>query len=306
MTDELRKLDYKKMKAIPFILSIVLCTILFSCGEHSEKKSNADVVITDTLQTSIDEKEKERIERRKQIEEQEFADSIRLDKVLQDALITANKNYNKDQFIANYEVSIDSIPIRVELNLDYHFSRTHPHLIVRRNEPTATYLDIYRKGENKFEKVIAHEQWLLTYVNDTIRDINGDGLNDFVVNWYGSSGCCLKAFSNVYLLREDKKAFSPNFEFINPTFSPKEKIIRGVCYGQPTETEMYKYKWNGEKVDTIEYVAYQRNENGLTGKIIISTGEGWESNYKILKILKSVPKEYRKIEGYDWFTGNFK
>ena len=33
--------------------------------------------------------------------------------------------------------------------------------------------------------------------------------------------------------------FSKNFEFINPTFSPKEKIIRGICYGHPGETEMY-------------------------------------------------------------------
>ena len=41
------------------------------------------------------------------------------------------------------------------------------------------------------------------------------------------------------------KTISNNFEFINPTFSPKEKIIRGVCYGHPSETEMYKYKWNG-------------------------------------------------------------
>jgi len=80
----------------------------------------------------------------------------------------------------------------------------------------------------------------MEYINDTIRDINGDGFNDFVVNWYGSNGCCLKAFSNVYLLRPDKKIFSNNLEFINPTFSPTEKIIRGVCYGYPGETEMYK------------------------------------------------------------------
>ena len=131
----------------------------------------------------------------------------------------------------------------------------------------------------------------------------GDGLNDFVVNWYGSTGCCLKAFSNVYLLRQDKKAFSENFEFINPTFSPKEKIVRGVCYGHPGETEMYKYKWNGEKVDTLEYVSYERNEKGKTGKVIISTDRPYGEKFKTLKVLNSVPTEYKKIEGYDWFTG---
>lgn len=291
------------MKTTLHILTLVLLSTLVSCGQQNDKK-NIPVVTTDTLQTSIDKKEKERLERRRAIEEQDYADSIRLDKVLQDALKIANQNISKDKFIKKYEVSSDSIPVSVEINLDDHFTKTNPHLIIRRNEPNAIYIDIYTKGESKFEKVVSHEQWTMTYVNDTIRDINGDGLNDFVVNWYGSNGCCLKAFSNVYLLRQDKKAFSENFEFINPTFSPKEKIIRGVCYGHPGETEMYKYKWNGEKVDTLEYVSYERNEKGKTGKIIISTDRPYGDKFKILKVLNLVPTEYKKIEGYDWFTGN--
>lgn len=227
------------------------------------------------------------------------------DKVLQDALKIANQNIGKDRFINKYEVSPDSITVGVEINLDYHFTKAKPHLIIRRNEPTTIYIDIYSKGDSKFEKVLSHEQWKMEYVNDTIRDINGDGINDFVVNWYGSNGCCLKAFSNIYLLRLDKKTFSDNFEFINPTFSPKEKIIRGVCYGHPGETEIYKYKWNGEKVDTLEYISYQKNDVGLkTGKVVISKDEPCGDKYKILKVLNSVPTEYRKIDGYDWFTGN--
>ncbi len=277
---------------------------LFSCIQPNEKKSVA-VVTNDTLQTTIDKKEKERLEKRKEIEKQDNADGIKLDKVLQDALKIANQNITKDRFVKKYEVSTDSIPVSVEINLDYYFTKASPHLIIRRNDPSAIYIDIYSKGDNNFEKVVSHEQWAMTYVNDTIRDINGDGLNDFVVNWYGASGCCLKAFSNVYLLRQDRKAFSESFEFINPTFSAKEKIVRGVCYGHPGETEMYKYKWNSEKVDTLEYVSYEKNEKGVkTGKVVISTDRPCGDKFKTFKVLNSVPKEYRKIEGYDWFTGN--
>lgn len=292
------------MKTTLNILTIVIFITLFSCRESNEKKKIA-AVTSDTLQTSIDKKEKERLEKRRSIEVQDYTDSLRLNKVLQDALKIANQNIEKNRFNEKYEVSPDGIPVSVEINLDYHFTKTNPHLIIRRNEPSAIYIDIYTKGENKFEKVVSHEQWTMTYVNDTIRDINGDGLSDFIVNWYGSTGCCLKAFSNVYLLRQDKKEFSENFEFINPTFSPKERIIRGVCYGHPGETEMYKYKWNSEKVDTLEYVSYQKNDKGVkTGKVVVSANEPFGEKYKILKILNSVPIEYRKIEGYDWFTGN--
>ena len=277
--------------------------ILFSCGKSNDKK-NVTLVTTDTLQISIDKKEKERLEKRRAIEAQNNADSIRFSKVLQDAIKIANQNISKSKFIEKYDVSPDSIPISVEINIDYHFTKKNPHLIIRINEPSAIHIDIYSKNNNRFEKVISHEEWTMTYVNDTIRDINGDGINDFVVNWYGSSGCCLKAFSNVYLLQQNKKSFSDNFEFINPTFSPKEKIIRGVCYGHPGETEMYKYKWNREKVDTLEYVSYERNEKGKTGKIIISKNRPIGNKFKTLKVLNSVPTEYKKIEGYDWFTGN--
>ncbi len=275
----------------------------FSCGQPNKKK-NVAVITNATLQTNLGKNEKERLEQRKKIEEQGNSDSLRLDKILQDALKIANQNFGKDSFIEKYEVSTDSIPVNVEITLDYYFTKANPHLIIRRNDPGAIHIDIYSKCDNRFEKVVSHEQWPMTYVNDTIRDINGDGLNNFVVNWYGANGCCLKAFSNVYLLRQDKKAFSENFEFINPTFSPKEKIVRGVCYGHPGETEMYKYKWNGEKVDTLEYVSYEKNEKGKTGKIIISTDSPYSDKFKKLKVLNSVPTEYKTIEGYNWFTGN--
>ncbi|MEZ4988408.1 MAG: hypothetical protein R2795_25850 [Saprospiraceae bacterium] len=56
-------------------------------------------------------------------------------------------------------------------------------------------------------------------------------------------------------------------------------------------------------MDTIEYVSFEKNENGKTGKIIISTERPYYEKFKILKILNSVPIEYININGYDWFTG---
>ena len=84
-----------------------------------------------------------------------------------------------------------------------------------------------------------------------------------------------------------------------------ELTVRGVCYGHPGETEMYKYKWNKETVDTVEYIYYEKNDKGeKTGKLIVSNNLPYSNNHKILKRLNYVPAEYREIEGYDWFTDN--
>ncbi|WP_202703420.1 hypothetical protein [Flavobacterium sp. UGB4466] len=289
------------MKTKPNILAIVvIILLLFSCGQSNEKKKKSGVR-KDSVSATFLQKEKERLEKRKKLEQQNRIDSVRFDQILTNAIKIATQNIDKNKFHQEYKVNT---AIEVDINFDNHFTKKHPHLIIHRYGINDVYIDIYSKVNNKFKKVVSHKEWSLTYRNDTIRDINGDGLKDFVLNWYGATGCCLKAFSNIYLLREDQKTFSNSFEFINPTFSPKEKIIRGVQYGHPGETEMYKYRWNGETIDTLEYVYYEKDKNDKkTGKLIISKNKPYNNNKKETVILSSMPNEYKTIEGYDWFTG---
>ncbi|MGN6435941.1 MAG: XAC2610-related protein [Agriterribacter sp.] len=291
------------MKPTRFVLPLTLLAFL-SCNQ--QKEQNKSVNVTSVLVTSPDSTEIERVRKRKQIAGQDKIDSLFLDKILKDAITIAEQNVASDKFEEMYVETIpdSSYQVEVNINCDFYFSKKNPHFIIRRNTPGTIFIDVFAKINKRLHKVISHEQWGMTYVKDSVWDVNGDGLKDFVVNWYGSTGCCLKAFSDVYLLRSDKKAFSRNISFINPTFSPKEKIIRGICYGHPGETEMYKYKWKGEKMDTVEYVSYEKNEKGeKTGKVIISDDEPYGNRYKIRKRVNDVPDEYKKIEGYDWFTG---
>lgn len=278
--------------------------LLLSCGHNNEKKNKLPEKKQPVTKT-FEQKEKERLEKKAEIEKQEKIDSLKLDKILFNALKIATQEINQKKFQKKYKVRPDNeYDVEVEINIDCYFAKNNPHLIIRRLEPNNVYIDIYSKNGNKFVKVLSHKEWAMTYENDTIKDINGDGLKDFVVNWYGATGCCLKAFSNIYLFRKDKKTFSKDFEFINPTFSPKEKIIRGVEYGHPGHTAIYKYKWNGEAVDTLEYVYYETDkEDRKTGKIIISKKEAYSKNKKDIRILNSIPVEYKNIEGFDWFTG---
>ncbi len=291
------------MKPLKRFLSLILLVgILFSCGQINQDKKKR-TALKDTVQAKS--LKEEQLERRKAIDAQERVDSLALAKVLDEALKIAVENIIKNRFKKSYDAIIDSgHVVNVKVNSDYFFSKNQPHLVIRRTDRSGIFIDIYSKNKNQYERVLTHQEHINTYVSDTVRDINGDGLRDFVVNTYGSTGCCLKAFSSVYLIRQGQQNFSKQIEFINPTFSAKEKLIRGVCYGHPGETELYKYQWKGEGIDTLEYIYYEKSSKGKkTGIIISSNVRPYDKGEKFRKRLKAVPKEYRKIEGYDWFTG---
>lgn len=291
------------MKLITSVFTFTAILLFISCTQPKEPKA-ASINKSDTTRNLTSRKEAEIQEQRTKIQAQEKLDSINDQKVLIEALQIARKSEGKAIFKKTYMAIPDSFyQVDVDISSGFYFSGALPHLIIKRKTPAYDYIDIFSKNNSQYQKVVSHKQWAMEYIGDTIRDINGDGLKDFVVNWYGSTGCCLKAFSNVYLQRAEAKTFSESFEFINPTFSPKEKMIRGVCYGHPGETEIYKYQWNKETIDTVEYVYYEKNDQGdKTGKILVSS----DKNHKVLRRLDAIPAEYQKIYGYDWFIDNLK
>jgi hypothetical protein len=266
------------MRAID-ILTIGLTILVISCRQPND---NSSLTPRDTMQFKTNEDE---------------SDSIKLSKTLDKALQIATRNIESNNFSETFETVFDSSLITTRLTIGGSFDNGK-YLIVRRETPNY-YIDIYLKRGMEFKKVIAHEQWAMTYINDTIQDINGDGKKDFLVNWYGASGCCLKNFIDVYLQLDDG-TFSGMFEFVNPTFSNKEQIIRGVNYGHPGETELYKYKWNNLKIDTIEFIYWDRVANGhfIKSKYLPNDKRN-NQNENVRLIL--VPDEYRKIYGFDWF-----
>ena len=135
-------------------------------------------------------------------ENSDLTDSLVIDKTLVEALNISNQNIEKNTFYKEYETELnDGSSVKIQIDLDYHFTPQHSHLIIHRITIGDVYIDIYSKDKNKFEKVLSHKEWAITYINDTIKDVNGDGYKDLVINGYGSSGCCLKAYSLVYLFR---------------------------------------------------------------------------------------------------------
>ncbi|WP_207532971.1 hypothetical protein [Desertivirga arenae] len=236
-------------------------------------------------------------------DQQNYADSIRLRELLDSALTLAGGYIHLNEFIKKYEVTPDDSSQNFEITIRFGslFSKNKKHLLIRRRSTSSTYMDLYILKADKFESVLSREQESMSYLRDTIRDVNGDGLKDFLVHWYPSSGCCRRNVYNVYLLRPDNRTFTKDYEFINPTFFPKEGIIRGVGYGHPGEVELYKCKWRGLKVDTIEFIYPDRTDT--ISRRYFKTKKYRHSSDEITKtIIADVPIEYHRIEDYEWFN----
>ena len=291
------------MKILFNILSTVLVLLMFSCQQKTVKEIPI-AEAQDTLKNRM--KENEALKNKAEMEEGWQIDSVRLSTALDHAIVIAQKILYTGKTYTEFEQTIDSVfHVKTKIERGTFFSPAFEHLVIRREAPNNVLIDIYLIQNRKMTHVLGHDQWALTYVSDTLKDVNGDGYKDYVLNWYGSNGCCLKGFSDVYIYQFAKGTFTDQFEFINPTFSPKEKTVRGVCYGHPGETEMYTYKWKGETIDTIEYLAYEKDTNDKkTGKFITSKEQRFDDTLKIIKRLGAVPEEYTSLDGYDWFMGD--
>ena len=288
------------MKTTTNILTFVILTIILGCGQTANQEKNS-IVKNDTIPKTSANNELTKEEKQKQIAEENLIDSLRLDIALKDAFKIAQTEFKTDKFTKQYELQPDdsSYTIHIEIEIGRLFKDQYKYFLLRRHVPWATYLDLYKINGDKAEKLIEREQGGMTYIRDTIFDTNGDGHKDFLVHWYPSSGCCRRDVYNVYLNQPNKGNFTQDYEFINPTFSAKEKIIRGVEYGHPGEVGLYKYKWNGLQVDTIEFIYPDANNKG---QFIKTTKGAYRPTEKEGVVLKTVPKEYQKIESYEWFA----
>jgi hypothetical protein len=222
------------------------------------------------------------------------------------ALIIAEQNKAKTSFCHEFnQPSEDSSEeIKTALTFGNLFEEKNKHLIIRIVTPAEISVTIYALEKNNFKLITERTEWTLDYINDTIRDINGDSFNDYIVHTYPSSGCCLADVYHVYLYQQQSGDFTSSYKFLNPTLYPAEKTIRGLTYGHPGEAGLYKFKWNGTQIDTIEYL-YPLDPDKKTflktnkPNIYPKEDQG--------KIIHSFPTEYLSLDSVtlNWFMGTY-
>lgn len=273
------------------LIPLLIIILLVSCG-RAKKEPTKPMANKDPSIAPVD---------------YDIVDSICMERMLKEAIDTAYISMQTGRFRKEYVTMCDSFyNVEITLAMDHFFSTNEKHLIIHMRNPGANIYNIYLVQDKAFIKVASHDQGGSGSTTDTLQDVNGDGSKDYLINWYGNTGCCLKNFYAVYLYQPQTGTFSKGYEFINPTFSGKEMVIRGVDYGHPGETSLYKYKWNGLQVDTLEYIFFEKNnKNEKTGKVIRNSVLNNNTETTKKERLNQAPAEYRHIYGYDWFLGKF-
>lgn len=230
-------------------------------------------------------------------------DSLENSRGLNHALEYAKQHLAEDAYFQHLLLHFDSsYSIEMDLQFGALFEKSKKHLLVRRTYTASVFFDFFELETDSFIHVFTEIEYDMGFNGDTLYDVNGDGYKDFLIERGTLNGCCLADHTYVFLYQFPGRKFSERYSFVNATFFPKEKIIRGVGGGHSGETGLYKYRWNGSHIDTIEYIY---PDVICRGQYIKTKGEFYKPTINDGVVLKAVPKEYHKIKAFDWFTGEY-
>ncbi len=273
-------------------------TTNYDNNKEIENKVSTQIVIYDTDRTSL-------LNRTYSVLFNSNYDSIMFDYALRDAYLVAKPKLHKKRFRKSYEISPDSSSyIEIDLLAGDIFNDGGKYLLLNRSLDEANIsFELFRVDGNKLECIVSHK---LEYYQDyfdyryQIKDVNRDGKKDLLIYWLYST-CIDRDMCTVYLKMDDISTFSEKHEFINPTFSFKEGVVKCYQHYSIEGGMLYKYIWNGFEPNPVEYIYTDFENKGL----YIRSDKAF-SNYKDVKgeSLKSLPKEYKRGKYYKQFINN--
>ncbi len=133
--------------------------------------------------------------------------------------------------------------------------------------------------------------------HDSLMDMNGDGYDDIIVEFYYGAGTGLKNGVDLIMYDPAKKTFDArqSIRLVNPTFYFKKREVVSY-YIASGGGEAKKQKWNGIKLKLIENIVVDvdsktglefsfTQKNHLTGKVT-----KWKATEMVL------PKEYNYFQ----------
>lgn len=266
------------MKNLFLTFSIIAC---FSCGSQdtnsAESKINQLEWVENINQTENIEEPTSGSSEIPLFEKLEQQRSVRRREIGLKLGFLENKTWSSDTLrVSNFSMGSKNKTIYLSYRGNYNY-----------------YFQMYEsvRGENKliFTDTIDNSK----FISDSIWDVNNDGFQDLVINWYPLSGCCIAYLAKIWLFNPMEGSLTLGPKLINPNYFPDKNIIRGFTYGHPGEVSLYTYRWDKMKIDTLEIIEPLPNKLGYKKKVYMP-------EYKEI-IIKEIPLEYHQIDFYkDW------
>ena len=181
------------------------------------------------------------------------ADSVQLVSAMGEILKYADQHKSEKSYTR--DLKVPGCPrISVKLTFGNLFDGAKKHLVVRRAASgEITNIDIFLLGNSGFKRVCTDTLIVPSYMDDTIRDVNGDHQKDF--------GSLVPA---IRLLRSGHMRCLPLQTWKGPVFKVTisvyqsrffalaKKLFVDFTYGH--HPALYKYRWDGLKVDTLGFI----------------------------------------------------
>ena len=234
------------------------------------------------------------------VKDTENVDERRLKEAMTDAFQKIRDSlYGKEgEYTYDFDTAEEGYaPIGVAIKVGKYTEGAY-YAVIHAFDQAEALINLYDLDKGTVREKVSESLPLLADPSDTIFDANGDGIKDFALRFYPSSGCCRRDVYYLYLSPEKKEGQLSYIELINPTFYPKEHLVRGIGYGWPGHVELYKYRWRGEALDTLEYILPDPTTKGKT----FLKGRNLYGSTKEKEIhLTKLPKEYQTVIGLDYF-----
>ncbi len=307
------------MKLLAYFIAVaILIVVLFqpdgfswrnllSLNNPIAQKTTPSPVVVDTLEVEEEDFDDLEMEVDSMVlleqERSAKADSLLFSNTLDSVLLLAKANWNTAWSGQGRDTSNGAYnTVWWEARQGNLFSDTDKHLIIRRSGGVwdDTHLDIYKVHKDSFTHLLHHLQDEMSYVSDTIMDINGDRLLDFVVNWTSGSGQSTNKNETIYL-QKGARHFSYDFSFVNAVYAPDQKAVYGLKQNALGNPKLYYYQWTDDfRIDTIEYL-YINNKDS-SNITYSSVREGVSTQ------LNSIPKNYEilKPSGYYYYFNGYR
>jgi hypothetical protein len=242
------------MKNLLFISSII---ILFSCGKNVKNESIDTVYVQVPVEKIIVKKQEPLLEKYRghvNFKREVFESFSNSFKVTTEDSLEIEKRF--EIFLSKAEKGGKKVFIKdsIKIQTGFLFDKKQLNYLIQFHRNTTVFTRIFEKLNDKFIPILSINDWDMEFVKDTLFDVNNDGFSDFVIETYGTSGCCLKRTDFVWIYDAKNHRFNMAYDFLNPEYFPKIKTMISLSYGHPNEVHYCQMKWRANKLDTVEFI----------------------------------------------------